>query len=483
MRQVFRARLPFDKYFSAVAGASAIHSQIHKQIGVLKEETMFHPMKRLLFSIALLSALALVVIACQGTPAPTAAPPTSAPAQATAALAQPTTAPSAQVLKVGVGGPFTGPAARTGEEFKCAAQMAFDKVNNQIGPYKLEIVWIDEQSDPEKSSRALEEAIVGQNIQVGMLNWHSSDAVAMMDVAAKHQVPYLFGMGATEVVNQKFASDSKYQYWMTKGWPEPSKLIAPYVTAVNDAKAAGTLKLPNNKVAIWGEDTDWGRSVGKAFRTEFEKTGWQVISEDYFAKDQTDFASLLQRYKDQEVSVLAGTSTIPPSMAAFIKGTDEVGLKALVIADGLGWVGEWYNLTGKASNYVIDQIPGWTTDAAKKFAADFKARCNIDPSPSAAGLSYDWAGYALKILDETYKAKGKLDSQSIFEFTKENVWTGKLPYTDGIIMSSYRFAPDTLPDPVVGKDAYIFPILQYHDGKSVVVWPNDWATGKLEAKP
>jgi branched-chain amino acid transport system substrate-binding protein len=443
---------------------------------------MFLGKHRAVWGIALLMALALIAVACQGTAAPTAAPPTNAPAPATQAPAA-TSAPSAQVLKVGVGGPFTGPAARTGEEFKCSVQIAFDNIQSQVGPYKLEIVWIDEQSDPEKSSRALEEAIVGQNIQVGMLNWHSSDAVAMMDVAAKHKVPYLFGMGATEVVNQKFQSDPKFQYWMTKGWPEPSKLIAPYVTAVNDANTAGTLKLPNKKVAIWGEDTDWGRSVGKAFKTEFQKTGWEVASEDYFAKDQTDFASLLQRYKDQGVSVLAGTSTIPPSMAAFIKGTDEAGTKSLVIADGLGWVGEWYNLTGKASNFVIDQIPGWTTDKAKQFAADFKKRCNIDPSPSAAGLSYDWTGYALKILQETLKDKGKLDSDSIYNEVKEKVWTGQLPYTDGVIMKSYRFSPDTIPDPVIGKDAYIFPILQYHDGQSTVVWPTDWATGKLEAKP
>lgn len=444
--------------------------------------------KRLLASaVPVVIALALLAACAGGVPAPTAAPPTTAaqpttatqPTQAPAA----TTAPSAQVLKLGVGGPFTGPAARTGEEFKCSVQMALDQANNQVGPYKIDVVWIDEQSDPEKSSRALEEAIVGQQIQLGILNWHSSDAVAMMDVAAKHKVPYLFGMGATEVVNQKFQSDPKYQYWMGKGWPEPSKLIAPYVTAVNDAVTAGTLKLANKKVAVWGEDTDWGRSVGNAFKSEFTKTGWQVVSEDYFTKEQTDFASLLQRYKDQGIAVLAGTSTIPPSMAAFIKGTDEAGLKSLVIADGLGWVGEWYNLTGNSSNYVIDQIPGWTTDKAKKFAADFKERCKIDPSPSAGGLSYDWTGFALKVLQETLKDKGKLDSQSIFDEVKEKVWTGQLTYTDGIIMKSYRFAPDTLPDPVIGKDAYIFPILQYHEGQSVVVWPTDWATGKLESKP
>ncbi len=437
-----------------------------------------------LFAILMLAAL-LTLVACGGAPAaPTTQPPAATSAPASTSAAAPTSAPSAaKVLKVGVGGPYTGPAALTGAEFKGAVQMAFDNANYQVGDYKIQIVWIDEQSDPQKSTQAYEEAVVGQGIQVGIMNWHSSDAVAMMEVSAKHQVPYLFGLGATEVVNQKFASDPKYQYWMTKGWPSPAKLEPPYVTALNDAVTAGTLKLPNKKVALWAEDTDWGHSVAKAMRAEFEKTGWTVASEDYFDIKQTDFSSLMQRYKDQGVAVLAGTSTAAPVISAFIKGTDEAGLKSLVIADGLGWFGDWYKLTGKASDYVVDQIPGWTTDKAKKFAADFKTKWGSAPSPSAAGLAYDYTGYFIKILQATLKDKGTLNSQTIYDEVKEKVWTGQLTYTDGIVMKEYKYSTDTIPDPVIGKDAYIFPVLQYHGGQSTIVWPTDWATGKLTNKP
>jgi branched-chain amino acid transport system substrate-binding protein len=443
---------------------------------------MFSAKRLALGAVLVLSAL-FVLVACGGAAATQPPAPTSAPSVATSAPSAPTSAPSAQVLKVGVGGPYTGPAALTGTEFKNSVTMALDNVNSQVGNYKIQVVWIDEQSDPQKSTQAYEEAIVGQGIQVGILNWHSSDAVAMMEVSAKHQVPYLFGLGATEVVNQKFQSDPKYQYWMTKGWPSPAKLEPPYVTALNDAVTAGTLKLPNKKVALWGEDTDWGHSVAKAMRAEFEKTGWTVASEDYFDIKQTDFSSLMQRYKDQGVAVLAGTSTAAPVISAFIKATDDAGLKSLVIADGLGWFGDWYKLTGKASDYVVDEIPGWTTDKAKKFAADYKQRWGSDPSPSASGLAYDYTGYFIKILQETLKDKGTLNSQTIYDEVKEKVWTGQLTYTDGIVMKNYEYSKDSIPDPVIGKDAFIFPVLQYKGGQSTVVWPTDWATGKLVNKP
>jgi branched-chain amino acid transport system substrate-binding protein len=422
---------------------------------------------RLISLISLLTAAGFLVAACGG------AAPTTAP-----------TAPTEKVIKIGVEGPFSGPSARTGEEFKGSVQMAFEAINYKVGDYKIELVWIDDQSDPEKGTRAYEEAVVGQGIIAGFLGWHSSVAVAQMEVTAKHKVPHFFAMGATGLVNEKFNSDQeKYGYWMTKGWPDPSKLSIAYVDTLDDAMKAGTWTPAEKKVAIYGEDTDWGRSFGGAIKKQFEDAGWTIASEDYFTKEQTEFTPLLTRYKDEGIPVLAGTSTIPPSISAFIKQSDEVGLKSLIIADGLGWVGEWYDLTGSSSDYVVDQIPGWTTDKAKQFAQDFEAKWNITPSPSAAGLSYDFANFFIKILQTTLQDYGELTSETIYKTGKEKLWTGQLTYADGIVMSEYKYMPDTIPDPVVGKGFYVFPVLQYHSGQSSVIWPAEWKTGDIQARP
>jgi branched-chain amino acid transport system substrate-binding protein len=154
----------------------------------------------------------------------------------------------------------------------------------------------------------------------------------------------------------------------------------------------------------------------------------------------------------------------------------------MIVADGLGWIGDWYKLTGTASNLVLDEIPGWTTDKAKKFADDYKAKYGSAPSPSAAGLSYDFTNYFIKIAQETLADSGSITSESLYKTAQDKVWTGKLVYTDGIIMSQYAYSADTIPDPVVGKGNYIFPVLQYHDGNGTVIWPADWKTGDLAAK-
>jgi ABC-type branched-subunit amino acid transport system substrate-binding protein len=148
--------------------------------------------RSILFSVlAALLVLSITLSACQPAEAPVEAPaaePTQAPA------AEPTQAPAEQpaeekVFKLGVLGPFTGPSARTGDEFKQSTLMAFDAIDYKIGDYKIELVWIDEQSDPAKTSQAYEQAAVQDGVQAGVLNWHSSDAVAAIN-HAKYKIPH-----------------------------------------------------------------------------------------------------------------------------------------------------------------------------------------------------------------------------------------------------------------------------------------------------
>jgi branched-chain amino acid transport system substrate-binding protein len=394
------------------------------------------------------------------------------------------TAAAEQVLKVGILGPFTGPSAKTGEEFKGSVNMALEKIGGKIGDYKIEPVWIDSQSDPAKATSAYAEAAERKGIQAGVLNWHSSVAVAAMDVAAQYKVPHLFGFGATEVVNEKWQKDpEKYSFWGGKGWPVPGKLMTGYAEAVSNAMEEGLFKPEAKNFAIACEDTDWGRSAGNALAEELKKRGWTVAASDFFPITQTDFYPLLSKYKKMKVSLIFSTSTAAPVSAAFIKQTGEVGLKSLIISDGLGWSGEWYKLSGAASDGVLDMIPQLTTQAAKDWAATFEKKVGMKPSPSAGGLSYDGMNFFLKILNRTLEKYGKLDKETIHKVMVEEVNTGKLTYSkdDGaIIMNEYRYNGDTMPDPVVARDGYFFPVLQYKGGKGDIIFPPDWADRKLE---
>jgi branched-chain amino acid transport system substrate-binding protein len=388
------------------------------------------------------------------------------------------------VLKVGILGPFTGPSESTGTEFKNAATMAFDAIDWRIGEYTVEPVWIDSQSDPDAAVEAYETAIVEDGIQAAILNWHSSVAVACMDVAAEYQIPHIFPFGATEAVNDKFHSDpERYGYWVNKGWPVSAKLTKSYVQAIEDAIASGNWSPDEKTLAICAENTHWGRSFGQAIRGQLEAEGWTTVAEEYVTLDEVEFLPTLNKFQAEDVTLVAATTTSMPSFAAFINQANEIGLQSLVVADGLGWGGEWYRMTGESSDYIIDQIPGWATVEGKQFAEDFEERWGVQPSSSAAGLAYDGTNMFIRIAQHALEEHGELSSKTIYAWARENLQSGDWSYTDGIVMEAYKYTPDTLPDPVVGEGYYMFPVRQYFDGEGKIVYPPDWAEQELVPKP
>ena len=387
-----------------------------------------------------------------------------------------------KVLKVGVMGPFTGPSAKSGKEFKDSVTMALEKVGGKVGDYKIEVVWVDSQSDPAKATNAFAEACERKGIQAGSLNWHSSVAAACMDMAAQYKVPWFFAMGAAEIVNKKWRDNpKKYNYWGGKGWPTPSKLDAGIVDFLEAMIKDGKFKPKAKKAAIFGEDTDWGRNSGTAVKAALKKAGWEIASEDYFALTQTDFYPLISKWKKAGVTFVGGTTTSAASMTNLVKQYGEVGMKkqALMFANGLAWVGDWYKLVGTASDGVVDMQAQWASAAAKKFAADKKKKFGYEPSAPASGLSYDGFNFFLKLLKRTLEKEGKLNAKTIHKIMVEEVNTGKLTYTakDGaILMKEYKYTAKTMPDAVVGPDYYFFPVVQYSGGKGNAVFPASMKT-------
>lgn len=382
-----------------------------------------------------------------------------------------------KVLKVGVSAPLTGPYAMWGRDSKAALEMAFEAINYKIGDYKIELVWIDDQSDPAKATNAFSEAVEKKGITVAFHDWNSSVSVALMDVVAQYKIPYFFPMGAADTINKKWLSDpQKYSYFGGKGWPMPQTLSMGYVTSINDAVTKGLWKPPNKKVAIYGEDTDWGRSIGGAMAKEFQKNGWEIVSQDFFPQTQVDFYPLLSKYKEGKVSVLAGTIGSIASMSAFIKQARELGIEAAIIADQLGGFGDWYKMTGADSNGVLDMVPQLTSPAAKKWAEAFKAKYGFEASPSSTGQAYDYANFFIKVARRVLEKYNNLDRESFYKVLVEELNTGKLTYSESdgaLLQKMYKYTKESMPDPVVGPDYYFFPVLQYFDGKEYVVYPED----------
>lgn len=391
-----------------------------------------------------------------------------------------------KVLKVGVLGPYTGESARTGEEFKGAVKMAFENIDYTIGDYTIELVWVDSECDAAASTQAYEQAIVDDGVDTFIINWCSDVSVACMDLAAKHKVPHFSAFGATSEVNRKWNSDpDKFYYWVNKWWPAPASLAPAYVDTLEKAIENGNWSPEEKTAVIWGEDTEWGRSFGEGMITYLEKAGWEILSEEYFPREQTEFVPTLNKVKNLDPAVFAGTTTSVPLVSALINQADQVGLNSVMIADGLGWIGDWYSNVGDSGDYVLDAISeiSLASEEGQQFVSTFEEKYDMTPSPSSGGLAYDAANFFIEAAKMTYEETGELSSETLAQFAKEEIQTGNWSYTDGIVMEEYLYTPDSVPDPLVGQGYYTFPIVQYFGGEGVVVYPDNIAEQEFTPPP
>lgn len=390
-----------------------------------------------------------------------------------------------KVLKIGVIGPYTGASARVGDEIRAVTKLAFEDIGYKIGDYKVELVWIDSQDDPAKASNAYAEAVEKHGVQATIVQWRSSIAVALIDLAAKYKVPHYFSAGQTKIINEKYHSDpEKYGGYWFKLSPIPSKITQAYVDLMDSALSKGILSPDNRRVAIYGSDSDWGRGIGEGLREQFKQSGWQINTEDYFSYTETEFYSLLNKYKKANVAIIAGTNSGPASVAAFIKQADEIGLKSVIVGDAMSWVGNWYELTGKASDYVLDLPASLYSDIGKAWLSRVEKKHNIVPG-GWVSLSYEGIRFFIKIAKRTYEKQGVINKEALHKTNLEEVVTGKLTFgvDDGaMMMKQLKYTSQTIPEPIFGVGYWYLPVVQYFDGKANVVWPEDVKTADFRIK-
>jgi branched-chain amino acid transport system substrate-binding protein len=370
-----------------------------------------------------------------------------------------------KVFKLGTMGPYTGPSAQSGANQLAGTKQRMEEIGWKIGDYKIEHIMVDSQSDPAKGASAFTEAVERKGMQAVVGGWHSSVAIACADLEVKYGIPHISTGAAAKPLTEKIKEVPGYHL---KFWSMPVLGTVLYYQFFEHLIKTNQWKPKAKQVALSAEETDWGRDWVVAAKAYLKKYGWEVVAEDYVQIGQTDFYPLLSRYKDMGVPLVMTTNTAAASISAFVKQIGELGLKGVFVSDGLTWIGEWYKLTGRASDGFMDlNVAGWTPKS-EPLRKNIKKNFGFEPTPSACGLSYDAAGMFIKIAKRAIEKHGELTSKTLLKVIKDEVMTGKLTYgwDDGaVIMQEYKFTPETYPDPQTDAEHWFMPVVQFKDGK------------------
>jgi ABC-type branched-subunit amino acid transport system substrate-binding protein len=391
-----------------------------------------------------------------------------------------------QALRIGFVGPFSGPAQDTGIEISRGVLMALMDARAEgelpltTGGIRRDLrpIWVDSASDAQQAVAAVLEAINVDQVSLLVGGWHSDVALALMDAEAPYQILHLGHLGEAQTIADRINQDyDKYRGWF-KGWPSPSRLAARYGEPLQYLRTQGLWRPANNRAAIMAEDTAYGRGWGEALSSSLQSVGFSVAPPDLTALDQSDFRDLLAGYRQQQISLVAMTTTGVQAAASFVRQFREQNLQALLLGHGLRWTRDWYAYTGDSSDLVVSMdsampIALWQQWWVRRYRTLFSDM----PSIAAAGLHYDYTRMAIRMLNAT--ASLSLDdlTRTLYRSPYRGVW------------NRYRFANRPVPQTVSANEVmtgpfmegFFFPMAQLFKGEAHIVWPPRYADQRFIA--
>jgi branched-chain amino acid transport system substrate-binding protein len=355
-------------------------------------------------------------------------------------------------IKIGASMSVTGTYAKPGTYQKQGYDVCIDELNAKGGILgrKVELVIYDDQSTPATAVRLYEKLITEDKVDAVMGPYSSAVSEAVANVTEKYKKVMVAPLAATTSI---FKKGRKYIFMV----------ITPaenYLDGLIDMAAKRGLKT----VAIINEDTLFPKASAAGTAEAAKKKGMQVVLQEAYPKGNTDFSALLVKIKAVNPDVIAA-GTYFDDAVAITRQMKELNVNPKMFGLTVGGdLPEFYDLLKQNAEYIYGSTQ-WDESlpypGQKEFLAAYKAKFKgQEPSYHTA------AGYAgCLIYAEAVKKAGTLDADKVRDqLLKMEIKTA---------FGEYKVEPDGF------QIAHKMVMLQWQDGKRIVVWPDDLSNGKM----
>ncbi len=235
-----------------------------------------------------------------------------------------------------------------------------------------------------------------------------------------------------------------------------------------------------NNLFIIAQDVSHARGAAKVMNAVATKKGWNVTGVEIYPTGATDFSMGLLKAKNSKTEIINIWMDMPES-AILLKQWYEMKIPALPFGSTLAAAeqpGFWKATDGKGEYTLCNVVnagnaPSDATPWTMKFYNAYEKRWGVAPEGLGGSSSY----MAIYVLRDAIERAGSLDSDKIVtELEKTDVMGvyGRLKFDP----KSHQVIPAK--DPETGA---VGSILQWQDGKRVVVYPKSIAKGSIQLPP
>jgi branched-chain amino acid transport system substrate-binding protein len=353
-------------------------------------------------------------------------------------------------IKIGASLSLTGTYAKPGSYQKEGYEVCADELNAKGGLLgrKVEFVMYDDQSSTQTAQRLYEKLITEDKVDVVMGPYSSGITESVAGISEKYKKVLVSPLAATTSI---FRQGRKYIFMVIS----PAEV---YLEGLVDMAAKRGLKT----IAVVNEDTLFPKASTAGTVEMAKKRGLQVVLQEAYPKGNTDFSALLVKIKAANPDIIAAATYFDDAVAITRQMRElNVNPKMFAVTVG-GDIPEFYTLLKQNGEYVYGSTQ-WDEalpyPGQKEFLSAYTKKFKHEPSYHAA------AGYAgCLIYAEGVKRAKSLDADLVrAELLKLKMRTA---------FGDYAVDQDGF------QTAHKMVMIQWQDGKRIVVWPDDLANGK-----
>ena len=384
---------------------------------------------------------------------------TAAPTETTAAPTETTAAPTETTaaaafdgtIRIGALGSMTGGNAMNGAETIWAQEKAVEDINAAGGvtvdgkKMELELVFVDDKSDPNEGAAAVEKLIKVEGIKLILSTMVSSINMPAAIVAEKYQALY-HQVGTWSSV----AREQNWQ-WSTDIFYSPKDAAAMPFLLWKPQPADATW----SKWCILNEDNADGQAFGKGMEATAKAFGATIVAWETFTPGTKDFSSAILKFKEAGGDALV-TLQAPPDAITFAKQLEEQNWSPKFIMGGRGfWPVEFPAALGPASDYFVHD--GFWSEALPYPGCKELGEAYTASHDGATSVSVGLPYAQVQILAEAIERAGSTDPGAV----RDQIWNGTF---EGTMIGDITYDEMGVCD--------ILPLLlQWIDAERVLVFP------------
>jgi len=213
-----------------------------------------------------------------------------------------------KTIKIGAILPLTGSASLFGENMKNGIMLALE--NNDL----ITVSYEDSKALPADGVSAYQKLIAtGVDVVISVF---SGVSVPLTNLAMENKIPLIMSIVAADNVTNEYS----YRYYA-----RPENYVKPAFESLNSPMQ------DKKNLAVLYRNDEFGISVHDVIKQQIEQNDKNIVADESFLPNETDFSSVITKIKSTKPEVLLFVAATPAEAIAIVTQAYELKLDAILI--------------------------------------------------------------------------------------------------------------------------------------------------------